>query len=211
VPVKILKVEDLHCDASWRVERFFRFFHQQPCSMRQKALSISLGALAFFGIGLAVAQASSYSSCTNSYTQGIAAAQGYGSWKCDCARRACAATARQPQALKETIVQVGPGGEGGSIRPVLLSEIEHQATISVAPGVTLDFSDGGANNVTVQTSDNPSVVQITSKTNVVTVAPGTAHLNVANVGRCPKPTGMQVVSCDPIPIYPVTINVQYRP
>jgi hypothetical protein len=211
VLVKIVKVEDPHCKAAWRVERCFRFFHRHPCSGCQKALSISLGALAFFGVGLAIAQASSYSSCANSYTEGIAATQGYGSWKCGCAHRACAATARELQALKGTIVQVGPGSGGGSIRPVRLSEIESQATISVAQGVTLDFSNGGANNVAVKTSDNLSVVQITSKTNVITVAAGTAHLNVANIGQCPKPTGMQIVLCDPIPIYSVTINVQDKP
>jgi hypothetical protein len=148
--------------------------------MYQKALSLSLGALAFFGVGLAIPQASSYSSC-------IAAAQGYGSRKCGCAHRACAATARQLQALEATIIQAGPGGGGRSIRPVLLSEIESQSTISVAQGITLDFSDGGSNNVTVMTSDNPSVVQITSKTNVVTVAPGTAHLR----GRPIMNLGMQ--------------------
>jgi hypothetical protein len=96
----------------------------------------------------------------------------------------------------------------GSMRPVLLSEIEKEATISVAQGVTLDFSDGGANNVAVRTSDNPSIVQITSKTNAVTVAPGTAHVSVANFGQCPKPTGMQVVSCDPIPVFSLTLKVQ---
>lgn len=126
------------------------------------ALSLSLGALTFFGIGLVIAQA-------------------------------------------------GLGAEGGSTRPVLLSEIRSQSTISVAQGVTLDFSDGGSNNVTVMTSDNPSVVQITSKTNVVTVAPGTVQLRVANFGQCPKPTGMVRVSCDPIPTYSVTINVQHQP
>jgi hypothetical protein len=97
---------------------------------------------------------------------------------------------------------------GGSIRPVPLSEIQKEATVPVAQGVTLDFSDSGANNVTVQTSDNPSVVQVTSKTNVVTLALGTAHVSVANFGQCPKPTGMQIVSCDPIPIFSVTIKVQ---
>jgi hypothetical protein len=131
-------------------------------SMRRKALSLPLGALAFFGIGLAVAQ-------------------------------------------------VGPGGGGGSIRPVPLSEIQSQATITVAQGVALDFSDGGFNNVSAMTSDNPSAVQITSKTNAVTVAPGTAHLRVANFGQCPKSTGMVKVSCDPIPTYSVTINVQHQP
>jgi hypothetical protein len=121
--------------------------------------SLSLAALAFFGIGLAIAQ-------------------------------------------------IAPGGGGGSMRRVPLSVIEKEVTISVAPGVTLDFSDGGANNVAVKTSDNPGVVEITSKTNAVTAAPGTAHVGVANIGRCPKPTGMQVVSCDPIPVYSITINVQ---
>jgi hypothetical protein len=130
--------------------------------MRRKVLLLSLGAVAFFGIGLAIAQ-------------------------------------------------VGPGGEGGSISPVPLSEIQSQATIPAARGVTLDFSDGGSNNVSVMTSDNPSVVQITSKTNAVTVAPGTAHLKVANFGQCPKPTGMVKVSCDPIPTYSVTINVRSAP
>jgi hypothetical protein len=201
VPVKIVKVQDRHCDAGRRAERCFRFFHQS-CSARQKALLLSLGALAFFGMGLTIARASSCSSCANSYTQRIAAAQGYGSW---------VATTRQLQALKGRIAQAGPGGGGGSIRPVPLSEIQKEATISAARGVTLDFSDGGASNVTVQTSDNPSVVQITSKTNAVTVAPGTAHLKVANFGRCPKPVGMEVVSCDPIPVFSVTINVQKQP
>jgi|SRR6266481_7830649 hypothetical protein len=97
---------------------------------------------------------------------------------------------------------------GGSMRPVPLSEIEGEATIAVPRGVTLDFSDGGTNNVTVKESDNPGVVQITSKTNAVTAAPGTAHVNVANIGQCPKPTGMQIVLCDPIPVYSVTVNVQ---
>jgi hypothetical protein len=96
----------------------------------------------------------------------------------------------------------------GSTRPVPLSEIQKEATVPAAQGVTLDFSDGGANNVTVQTSDNPGVVQITSKTNAVTVAPGTAHVGVAIFGECPKPTGMMVVSCDPIPVFSVTIQVQ---
>ena len=109
------------------------------------------------------------------------------------------------------IAQVGPGGGGGSIRPVPLSEIQGQATITVAQGVVLDFSDGGSNNVSVMTSDNPGVVQITSKTNVVTIASGAAHLKVANFGQCPKPKGMVKVSCDPIPTYSVTINVQHRP
>ncbi len=113
--------------------------------MCRKALSLSLGALTFFGIGLVIAQA-------------------------------------------------GLGAGGGSTRPVLLSEIQSQSTISVAQGVTLDFSEGGSNNVTVMTSDNPSVVQITSKTNAVTVAPGTAHLSVANFGQCPKSTGMRMTS-----------------
>ena len=149
--MNIVKVEDLRRDAGWRAERCFRVIGRQ-------ALSLSLGALAFFGIGLAIAQTS-------------------------------------------------PGGRA-SMRPVVLSEIERQGTISVAQGVTLDFSDGGANNVMVKTTDNPGIVQITSKTNAVTVAPGAAHLDVANFGQCPKATGMQVVSCDPIPIYSVTINVQ---
>jgi hypothetical protein len=109
------------------------------------------------------------------------------------------------------VAQVGPGGGGGSIRPVPLSEIQSQATVSVTQGVALDFSDGGANNVSVMTSDNPSVVQITSKTNAVTVAPGAAHLKVANFGRCPKSTEIVKVSCDPIPTYSVTINVQHQP
>jgi hypothetical protein len=154
VPVKIVKVEDPHFDACWRAERCFRVIGQQ-------APSLSVGALALFGIGLAIAQPS-------------------------------------------------PGG-GASMRPVPLSEIERQATISVAQGVTLDFSDGGANNVMVKTTDNPGVVQITSKTNAVTVGPGAAHVDVATFGQCPKPTGMQVVSCDPIPVYSVTINVRYQP
>jgi hypothetical protein len=183
------------------------YFTNNPVCVYQKTLSLSLGAVAFFGIGLAIAQASFYSSCPNSYAQGTAAAQGYGSWECGCAHRACAATARQPQALEATMAQVGPGGGGGSVRRVPLSEIQSQATIPAAQGVTLDFSDGGSNNVSVMMSDNPSVVQITSKTNVVAVAPGTAHLSVANFGQCPKPTGMVRVSCDPIPTYSVTINV----
>ena len=207
--MKIVEVEDLHSASGWRAERCFRFFHQKPCSVGQRALSFSLGALALFGLGLAVAQASSYSSCANSYTQAIAAPQGYGSaWKCGRAYQVCAATVRQLQAAKGTIVQIGPGGGGGSTRPVLLSEIEREATIAVPRGVTLDFSDGGTNNVTVKTSDNPGVVQITSKTNAITAAPGTAHVDVANIGQCPKPTGMQIVLCDPIPVYSVTINVQ---
>jgi hypothetical protein len=106
--------------------------------------------------------------------------------------------------------QPSPGG-GASMRPVLLSEIQSHAPISVAQGVTLDFSSGGSNNVTVMTSDNPSVVQVTSKTNVVAVAPGTAHLRVANFGQCPQSTEMLRVSCDPIPTYSVTINVQHQP
>jgi hypothetical protein len=81
--------------------------------------------------------------------------------------------------------------------------------MSVAQGVTLDFSDGGTNNVTVSKSDNPSVVRIISKTDVETVAPGTAHVNVANFGRCPKPAGMAAVSCDPVPTFSVTINVRH--
>jgi hypothetical protein len=123
--------------------------------MCRKALSLSLGALTFFGIGLAMAQV-----------------------------------------------------PGGPMRQVPLSEIEKEATVSVAQGVTLNFSDGGANNVAVQESDNPSVVQVISKTNAVTLAPGTAHVSVANPGHCPKPAGMQVVSCDPIPVFSVTIKVQ---
>lgn len=103
--------------------------------------------------------------------------------------------------------QPSPVG-GASMRSVLLSEIQSQAAISEAQGVTLDFSDGGANNVMVQTTDNPSVAQITSKTNAVTVAPGTAHVGVANFGRCPELTGRLKVSCDPIPVFSVTINVQ---
>jgi hypothetical protein len=99
----------------------------------------------------------------------------------------------------------------GSIRSVPLSEIQKEATISVAPGVALDFSDGGANNVAVKTSDNPGVVEITSKTNAVTAAPGTAHVGVAIFGHCPKPTGPQIVSCDPIPVYSVTIKVHPQP
>jgi hypothetical protein len=110
--------------------------------------------------------------------------------------------------LAETVAQIGPGGGGGSMRRVPLAEIEKEATVSVARSVTLDFSNGGTNNVTVQTSDNPGVVQVTSKTNAVTVASGTAHVKVANFGQCPKPTGPQVVLCDPIPIFSVTINVQ---
>lgn len=206
--MKIVEVEDLHSDSRWGAERCFRFFQRKPYSMGQKALSLSLGPLALFGIGLAIAQASSYSSCAN-YTQGIAAPQGYGSaWKCSCAYQACAATARQLQAVNGTIAQLGPGGGGGSMRPVPLSEIEGEATIAVPRGVTLDFSDGGTNNVTVKTSDNPDVVQIASKTNAVTATPGTAHVNVANFGQCPKATGMQIVLCDPVPVYSVTINVQ---
>jgi hypothetical protein len=211
VQVKIVEVEDRHCDASWRAERCFRLFHQQPCSVCQEALSFSFGALAFFGIGLGIAQASSYPSWANSSTQASAATQDYGSWRCGSAHQAYAATARQLQALKGTIAQVGPGRGGGPIRPVRLSEIESQATISVAQGVRLDFSDGGANIVTVETSDNPTVVQITSKTNAVAVAIGRARVSVANIGRCPKPTGMQIVLCDPIPTYSVTINVQDQP
>jgi hypothetical protein len=99
----------------------------------------------------------------------------------------------------------------GSIRPVPLPEIQKEATVPVAQGVTLDFSDSGANNVTVQTSDNSGVVQVTSKTNAVTVAPGTAHVNVAIFGECPKPTGALAVHCDPIPVYTVTINVRSAP
>lgn len=210
--MRIVEVEDLHSGSGWRAEHCFRFFHQKRCSMSQKALSRSLGALAFFGIGLAIAQASSYSSCADSYTQGIAAPQGYRSaWQYGCAYQACAATARQLQAVKGTMVQVGPGGGGGSTRPVPLAEIEREATIAVPQGVTLDFSDGGTNNVTVKTSDNPGVVQITSKTGAVTAAPGTAHVNVANIGQCPKPAGMHIVLCDPIPVYSVTINVQSQP
>jgi hypothetical protein len=112
------------------------------------------------------------------------------------------------------IFGIGPAiaqAPGGSIRPVPLSEIQKQATVSVARGVTLDFSDTGANNVTVQTSDNPSTVQVISKTNAVTVAPGTARLSVAVFGECPKPTGRVAVHCGPIPVYSVTINVQSPP
>jgi hypothetical protein len=177
VPVKIVEVEYLRSDAGRHAERSFRFFHQRPCSLCQTALSLSLGALAVFGIGLAIAQA-------------------------------------------------GPADGGGSIRAVPLSEIQSQSPITVAQGVTLNFSDGGSNNLTVMTSDNPSVVQITSKTNVVTVAPGTAHLRVANFGQCPNPTEMPAATpappgaiarrparilCDPIPTYSVTINVQHQP
>jgi hypothetical protein len=46
--------------------------------MHQKAISLSLGALALFGVGIAIAQATSYSICVNSYTQGIVAPTGYG-------------------------------------------------------------------------------------------------------------------------------------
>ena len=206
--MKIVEVEDLHSDSGWRAERCFRFFYRKPCSMGQKALSLSLGALALFAIGLAIAQASSYSSCVHSYTKGIAATLGYGSaWEC-CAYQACAATARQLQAVKGTTVQVGPGAGVGSTRPVLLSEIERQATIAVPRGMTLDFSYGGTSNVTVMTSDNPGVVQIASKTNAVTVAAGTAHVNVAIIGQCPTSTGTRMVLCDPIPVYSLTINVQ---
>ena len=116
--------------------------------MCRKALSLSLGALTFFGIGLVTAQA-------------------------------------------------GLGAGGGSTRPVLLSEIQSQATISVAQGVTLDFSDGGSNNVTVQSSDNPAAVHITSKTNAATVAPGTAHLRVVNFGQCP--TSKEMPAATPAP------------
>jgi hypothetical protein len=210
-PLSIVKVDDPHCDAGWYAERSFQFFYQRPCSMCQKALSVALGALAVFGVGLAVARASFDSSCTNFYTQGIAVAQGSGSSRCGCAHRACPATDRQMHALKGTIAQVNPGEGGGPIRPVLLSEIESRATISVARGVTLDFSDGGANNVMVDTSDNPSVVQITSKTNAVTIAPGTAHLGVANIGQCPKPKGAQSIACSPVLAYTLTINVQNQP
>jgi hypothetical protein len=110
--------------------------------------------------------------------------------------------------IGRAMAQAAPAGGGGPMRQVPLSEIEKEATISVPRGVTLDFSNGGANNVAAKTSDNPGVVQITSKTDAVTVAPGTAHVRVANFGRCPKPRGMEVVSCDPIPVYSVTINVR---
>jgi len=123
--------------------------------MGEKPPFISLGALAIFGIGLAMAQV-----------------------------------------------------PGTPMRQVSLSEIRKEATLPVAQGVTLDFSDSGANNVTVQKSDNDSVVQVISKTNAVTLASGTAHVSVAVFGECPKPTGMQVVSCDPIPVFSVTIKVQ---
>jgi hypothetical protein len=99
----------------------------------------------------------------------------------------------------------------GSTRPVPLPEIRKETTVPVAQGVTLDFSDNGANNVTVQTSDNPGVAQVTSKTNAVTVAPGTAHVSVAVFGECPKRTGAVAVHCDPIPVYTVTINVRSAP
>jgi len=98
-----------------------------------------------------------------------------------------------------------------STRSVPLSEIQKEATVPVAQGVTLDFSDGGANNVTLQKSDNPSVAQVISKTNAVTVAPGTAHVSVAVFGECPKPTGAVAVHCDPIPVYTLTINVRSAP
>jgi hypothetical protein len=127
-----------------------------------RALSLSVGALAIFGIGTAKAPA-------------------------------------------------GPGDGAGSVRAVLLREIESQATISVAPHVTLDFSDGGANNVTLNTSDHPDVAQMISKTSVVTVAPGMAHVSVANFGHCPKSTSMVAIHCDPIPVYSVTINVGSAP
>jgi hypothetical protein len=110
--------------------------------------------------------------------------------------------------LVETEAQIAPGAGAGPIYQVPLSEIEKEATISEAPGVTIDFSNGGANNIAVKTTDNPDVVQITSKTNAVTVARGSAHLTVANIGHCPKPTGTQMVLCDPIPVYSVTINVR---
>jgi hypothetical protein len=207
--VKIAKVEDLHCDAGWRDAR------RSDLSTKNSAPGIKkhfhFRSVAWlFGIGLAIAPASSYASCANSYPQGVTTPQGYGFvWKCGCAGRACAATIRRQQGAKAAIVQACPGG-GGSVRPVLLSEIEGQATISVTQGVRLDFSDRGANIVTVE-SDNPAVVQITSKTNAVTVALGRAQISVANIGRCPKPTGMQIVLCDPIPTYFVTINVQDQP
>ena len=184
--MKIVNVEDLHCDVERRAKRCFRFPHQ-PCSRGQRALSLSLGALAFFAIGLATDQASSYSIQANSFTQGIAAPQ---------------------QAVKGTMVQVSPGGGGGAMRQVRLSEIQKEATFPVNQGVTLDFTDGGVNKVTVQKSDDSSVVQVISKTNAVTLAPGIAHVSVAVFGECPKPTGMQVVSCDPIPVFSVTIKVQ---
>jgi hypothetical protein len=123
--------------------------------MGEKTLLISLGVVAVFGIGLAMAQV-----------------------------------------------------PGGALRRVPLSEIQKEATVPVAQGVTLDFTDGGANKVTVQKSDDSSVVQITSKTNAVTLAPGTARVSVAVLGECPKPTGAQVVSCDPIPVFSVTIKVR---
>jgi hypothetical protein len=131
---------------------------EEAGGMGLRALSVSLGAVAIFGIGLATAQA-----------------------------------------------------PGGSIRPVPLSEIQKEATVPVAQGVMLDFSDSSANNVTVQTSDNPSVVQVTSKTTAVTLAPGTAHVSVANIGHCPKSTSTVAVSCDPIPVYSVTVNVRTSP
>jgi hypothetical protein len=208
-PVKIAKVEDLHCDAGWRDARRSDLFTNNPAPGIKKHFHFRLVAW-LFGIGLAIALASSYASCANSYPRGVTTPQGYGfGWKCGCADRACAATVRRQQGVKGAIVQACPGG--GSMRPVLLSEIESQATISVAQGVRLDFSDGGANIVTVETSDNPTAVQITSKTNAVAIALGKAHVSVANIGRCPKPTGMQIVLCDPIPTYSVTINVQDQP
>jgi hypothetical protein len=109
------------------------------------------------------------------------------------------------------MAEAGPGGGGGSVRPVLLREIESQATISVPPHVTLDFSDGGTNKVTINASDNRGVVQMMSKENAVSVAAGTAHLSVANIGHCPKSTGTLAVHCDPIPVYSVTINVRSPP
>ena len=98
------------------------------------------------------------------------------------------------------MAEASPGGSGGSVRPVLLREIESQGTISVAPYVTLDFSDGGANNVNINASDNPGVVHLISKEKALSVAVGTAHVNVANFGHCPKSTGMLAVHCDPIPV-----------
>jgi hypothetical protein len=46
--------------------------------MYQKATALALSSLSFLGVVLAIAQAATYSSCTNSYQSGIPAPTGYG-------------------------------------------------------------------------------------------------------------------------------------
>jgi hypothetical protein len=174
--------------------------------MYQKATALALSSLTFLGIGLAVAQAATYSSRTNSYRCGIPAPTGHGAaydavlgglvWS-------CVVVGGKSQASNPTSKYTSSNKSSSNVQAVSFSDISKNATISVGVGDILDFTSGNSNvGSSVVSSSKASVVSVLNSTQVQANAAGTA---VVTVNLYSSTGSGQTAS--PTPHY-VTINVK---